>query len=93
MEIKLTFEDEEEDFIKAALETWLQMMSNEVLDREKLLKVVIACGLSCAYEYKNPEHVDDLVENICVRLKNSLVKRVAQSEVDSDSSDGENSIH
>ena len=93
MDIKLTFEDEEEDFIKDALETWLQMMSEEVLDREKLLKVVIACSLSCAYEYKNSEYVDDLVEDISTRLKNSLGARAEQSEIDSDSSDEEKSIH
>ena len=99
MEIKLAFEDEdededeEEDFIKEALETWLQMMGEEVLDREKLLRVVIACGLSCAYEYKKAEQVDDLVERICVDLKNSLKQRYEQTEIDPDSTDGDKNVH
>ncbi len=93
MEIKLAFEDEEEDFIKGSLETWLQMMGEEVLDREKLLKVVIASSLSCAYEYANSDQVDEFVEDICVRLKNSSKELAEQSVKDSESSDGGSNIH
>ncbi len=93
MEIKLAFVDEEEQFIKDALETWLQMMSEEILDRDKLLQVLIACGLSCAYEYKKPEQVDDLVQSICMDLKDSLGERAKQAEMDSDKAEGEKNVH
>ena len=94
MEIKLVFDDDVADFIASALEAFLNAMDEEVLDRRKLLEVVIACSLSLAYEYlRNPEQTDIMVEDIRGRVKQGLENREELLKMDENSSEGEKKIH
>ena len=81
MEIHIDFDNEEEEFIKDALQCWAEMMAGELPDTHALRKVLLTCALACCYEAHDSTVIDAYIEKLSAELKDHFNKQNAEGNL------------